>query len=48
MLCMFDEAVKYTALIIISVFPKATSPTISLSEGILLNKSDFTSSITFN
>jgi len=33
---------------IISVFPNATSPTINLSEGIFLAKSNLISSITFN
>jgi len=45
---MLDFAARNSALIITSVLPKATSPTISLSPGIFLSKSFITSLIAFN
>ena len=46
--CKLALEARKTALIIISVFPNATSPTINLSEGSFFEKSDLISSKTFN
>ena len=46
--CKFDFAARKIALKITSVLPNATSPTINLSDGIILEKSLITSWIAFN
>ena len=46
--CKLDLAARNSARIITSVLPKATSPTISLSQGLIFLKSLITSSIALN